>query len=134
MSRGAGFTGSFVFDGDTIGGVTNMSFDYEGDVADATGMDSSGWREFVRGRYRASFEASGHWEGGAGEFPDEADISAVTGSDLVMTFSASTLMPTVTSSGTAWMTGLDPTDNQDGTMDWTMRGVILGTAPTIGLT
>ncbi len=131
--RRAGVGCQIDFDGATLGGITNISFDYEGDVAEGTGMDSASRREYVRSRYRASFAASGHWETGATEAPVAADIEATAGKDVVLFFGATGGLQ-VTSSGTAFLTGIDYNDVLDGTMDWSMTGVISGTVPTLGVT
>jgi len=133
MSRFAGCNGYIKFNGNTFGGVTSISFDYEGDVPEATGMDSGGRREYVRGRYRASWEASGHYETTTGEHPYYTDIENTTGVDLELGFGSAGGLK-ITASGTAFATGLDFTDTLDGLSDWTMRGVIAGTAPTFGTT
>ena len=131
MARRAGKNSTFAFDGATIGGVESMTFTYEGAVVEGTGMDSAGRRTWERGRVSASFEANGHWETGATEYPVAADIEAAAVKALKMNF-GSTGGPLV-SSASAFLTGIDYVDSLEGTMDWTMRGVISGTAPTIGV-
>jgi len=149
MSRYSGLNGSLQLNGSAatcgamnLGGITTMSFDYEGEVIDATGMESTGnWREWVRGRYRATFEAGGVWEETAGEYPEGLTTGVVrlteydTGVYIRMQFGStgSFGVKTTAGGGCAFITSVDYTEPVEGVMEWTMRGNWNGTAPTIGV-